>query len=83
MPGFISNRPLARELIRIDDEAIAAEDDAKLGAYLAADYAFHGPGGAFGSGYWDRARPYSRRNGTVATSTLVRRRRAVARITPR
>ncbi len=48
MPGFISDGPLARELIRIGDEAIAAEDDAKLRAYLAADYVFHGPGGDLG-----------------------------------
>jgi predicted ester cyclase len=44
MPGFISDRPLARELIRIGDEAIATEDDAKLRAYFADDYVFHGPG---------------------------------------
>ena len=30
MPGFISDSPLARELISIGDEAIATEDDAKL-----------------------------------------------------
>jgi hypothetical protein len=35
MPGF-SDSLVARELIRIGDEAITAEDDAKLGAYLAA-----------------------------------------------
>ena len=34
MPGFISDSPLARELIRIGDEAIATEDDAKLRAYF-------------------------------------------------
>ena len=45
MPGFISDGPLGRELIRIGDEAIATEDDAKLRAYFAADYVFHGPGG--------------------------------------
>ena len=28
MPGFISDSRLARELIRIGDEAIATEDDA-------------------------------------------------------
>jgi predicted ester cyclase len=44
MPGFISDSPLARELIRIGDEAIATEDDAKLRAYFTEDYAFHGPG---------------------------------------
>ena len=32
MPGFISTAS-GRELIRIGDEAIAAEDDAKLRAY--------------------------------------------------
>jgi exoribonuclease II len=42
MPGFISDSLLARELIRIGDKAIAAEDDAKLRAYFAADYVFHG-----------------------------------------
>ncbi len=46
MPGFISDSLLARELIRISDEAIVAEDDANLRAYFAADYVFHGPGGA-------------------------------------
>jgi predicted ester cyclase len=45
MPGFISAAPLARELIRIGDEAIAREDAAKLREYFADDYAFHGPGG--------------------------------------
>jgi predicted ester cyclase len=44
MPGFISDSPLARELIRIGDEAIAKEDDAKLRAYFTDDYVFHGPG---------------------------------------
>ena len=34
MPGFISDSPLARELISIGDVAIATEDDAKLRAYL-------------------------------------------------
>jgi len=47
MPGFISDSPLARELIRIGDEAIATEDDAKLRAYFRDDYVFHGPGGDF------------------------------------
>jgi|HubBroStandDraft_4_1064222.scaffolds.fasta_scaffold117401_3 hypothetical protein len=32
MPGFISDSRVARELIRIGGEAIATEDDAKLGA---------------------------------------------------
>ena len=45
MPGFISDSRLARELIRIGDEAIATEDDAKLRAYFTDDYVFHGPGG--------------------------------------
>ena len=45
MPGFISDSPLARGLIRIGDEAIAREDDAKLRDYYAEDYLFHGPGG--------------------------------------
>jgi predicted ester cyclase len=45
MQGFISDSPLARELIRIGDEAIAIEDDAKLRAYFRDDYVFHGPGG--------------------------------------
>jgi len=45
VPGFISDSPLARELIRIGDEAIATEDDAKLRAYFRHDYVFHGPGG--------------------------------------
>jgi predicted ester cyclase len=45
MPGFISDSPLARELIRIGDEAITTEDDAKLRAYFADDYVFHRPGG--------------------------------------
>jgi hypothetical protein len=48
MPGFISDTPLARELIRIGDEAIAREDDAALRAYFAEDYVFHGPGGDLG-----------------------------------
>jgi hypothetical protein len=55
MPGFISDGPLARELIRIGDEAIAVEDDAKLGGYFAADYVFHGPGGDLG---FDELRAY-------------------------
>jgi predicted ester cyclase len=44
MPGFISDSPLADDLIRIGNEAIAREDDAKLRAYFAEDYIFHGPG---------------------------------------
>ena len=45
MPGFISDSPLAQDLIRIGDEAIANEDDAKLREYFAQEYVFHGPGG--------------------------------------
>src|SRR5260370_38418200 len=45
MPGFISDSPLARDLIRIGDQAIAREDDGALRAYFREDYAFHGPGG--------------------------------------
>ena len=48
MPGFISDAPLARDLIRIGEEAIAREDDAALRAYFAEDYVFHGPGSALG-----------------------------------
>ena len=44
MPGFISDSPLARDLIRIGDQAIAREDEAALRAYFTEDYAFHGPG---------------------------------------
>jgi predicted ester cyclase len=44
MSGFISDSPLARDLIRIGDEAIAREDDAALRAYFTEDYTFHGPG---------------------------------------
>jgi predicted ester cyclase len=44
MPGFTSDSPLARELIRIGDEAIAHEDDVALRAYFTDDYVFHGPG---------------------------------------
>jgi predicted ester cyclase len=48
MRGFISDSPLARDLIRIGDEAIAVEDDAKLRDYYASDYVFHGPRGDLG-----------------------------------
>src|SRR5580698_4968321 len=48
MPGFISDSPLARDLIRIGDEAIAREDDVALRAYYTQDYVFHGPGGNLG-----------------------------------
>src|ERR1700745_3497581 len=44
MTGFISDSRLARDLIRIGDEAIAREDEAKLRDYFAEDYVFHGPG---------------------------------------
>jgi predicted ester cyclase len=44
MPGFISDSPLARDLIRIGDEAIAREDAVALRAYFSEDYVFHGPG---------------------------------------
>ncbi len=43
MSGFIPDSPLARGLIRIGDEGIAQEDDAKLRDYYAEDYVFHGP----------------------------------------
>jgi predicted ester cyclase len=56
VPGFISDSPLARDLIRIGDEAIAREDNAALRGYFAEDYVFHGPGGDLGfdqlSGYF-------------------------------
>jgi predicted ester cyclase len=45
MPGFISDSPLARGLIRIGETAIVREDDAALRDYYADGYAFHGPGG--------------------------------------
>ena len=48
MPGFVSDTPPARDLIRIGEEAIAREDDAALRAYFAEDYVFHGPSGALG-----------------------------------
>src|ERR1700731_674476 len=48
MPGFISDSPLARDLIRIGDEAIAREDNASLRAYFTEDYVFPGPGGDLG-----------------------------------
>src|SRR5580698_6583951 len=48
MPGFISDSPLAQELIRIGDEAIARENDAKLRAYFREDYVFHGRGADLG-----------------------------------
>jgi predicted ester cyclase len=45
VPGFISDSPLAHDLIRIGDEAIANEDDVKLREYFAQEYVFHRPGG--------------------------------------
>jgi len=48
VPGFISDNPLADDLIRIGNEAIAKEDDAKLRAYFAEEYIFHGPGSELG-----------------------------------
>jgi predicted ester cyclase len=44
MPGFISESPFARDLIRIGNDAIAREDAAALRAYFAEDYVFHAPG---------------------------------------
>jgi len=44
MPGFISDSPLARDLIRTGDEAIAREHEVVLRAYFSEDYVFHGPG---------------------------------------
>jgi predicted ester cyclase len=44
MPGFISDSALARDLIRVGDEAIAREDAGALRAYFSEDYVFHGPG---------------------------------------
>jgi predicted ester cyclase len=44
VPGFISDSPLAQALIRIGDEAIAHEDEAKLRDYFTEDYVFHAPG---------------------------------------
>jgi predicted ester cyclase len=55
MTRFISDTPLASDLIRIGDEAIAREDDAALRAYFAEDYVFHGPGADLG---FDELRAY-------------------------
>jgi predicted ester cyclase len=55
MAGFISDGPLARDLIRVGDEAIAREDDAALRAYFARGYIFHGPSGDLG---FDELRAY-------------------------
>ena len=43
MPGFISDQRLARDLIRIGDEAIARENDTMLRDYYAAEYVLHLP----------------------------------------
>ena len=48
MPGFLSDSPLARDLIRIGNEAIAREDAPALCAYFREDYVFHGPGADLG-----------------------------------
>lgn len=45
MPGYISDHPRARALIRIGDEAIAKENPAMLRAFFAEDFVFHGPNG--------------------------------------
>jgi len=45
VPGFISDSPLAVDLIRIGDEAIANENEPRLRDYFTEDYVFHGPGG--------------------------------------
>jgi predicted ester cyclase len=45
LQGFISDNPLARDLIRIGDVAIAREDDAALRGYFTENYVLHGPGG--------------------------------------
>ena len=49
MPGYISDSPLARGLIRIGDEAIARADDARLRDYYTEDYVFHGLAAYFAS----------------------------------
>jgi predicted ester cyclase len=48
MPGFISDSPLARDLIRIGNKAIAREDAPALHDYFREDYVFHGPGADLG-----------------------------------
>ena len=45
MTGYISDRPLAKGLICIGEEANARENDSMLRAYFAEDYVFHGPTG--------------------------------------
>lgn len=44
MSEFITNHPLAPDLISIGEEAIAKENDDLLRQYFAEDYVFHGPG---------------------------------------
>jgi predicted ester cyclase len=44
MAGLISDQRLARDLIRVGDEAIARENDAMLREYFAAGYVLHLPG---------------------------------------
>jgi hypothetical protein len=41
--AFISDRPFARDLNRIGNEAIAKENESALRAYFAEGYVFHGP----------------------------------------
>ncbi len=48
MPGFVSDSPLARDLIRIRNDAIAREDAPALRAYFREDYVFHGPAADLG-----------------------------------
>jgi predicted ester cyclase len=48
MPGFVSESPLARDLIRIGNDTIAREDTPALRAYFTEDYVFHGPGADLG-----------------------------------
>jgi predicted ester cyclase len=48
MPGFISDSPLARDLIRIGNEAIAREAGPALRAHFGEDYVLHGPGADLG-----------------------------------
>ena len=67
MPGFISDSPLARELISIGDEAIATEDDAKLRAYFREGYVFHGPGADLGFDDLSATRVTARRFRSPAT----------------
>ena len=44
MSEFITNNPLAPDLISIGEKAIAKENDDLLRQYYAEDYVFHGPG---------------------------------------